>query len=199
MSSHFYAMPDEQKAWFERLFRDEEVWICVSQLGIDPQILWTYDPGRPWLRFAADDKKYGLFIDICNKELCDQPIWRPPAGGNIHFDATACRAVRYWPSVLINEEILLLGGVGKTSKGYLDDRGIDEKPLIKWYERIVNSIKKMKAPGARVVDYPENDEIKGVIITPGAVRFRKSGGHLKSSFTAPWEYNVLIDSLDHKK
>jgi hypothetical protein len=142
-----------------------------------PTKIQQNNPGWPWLRFAADDEKYGLFIGICYKESCDQPIWEPPAGGNIHFDVTACRAVRYWPSMLIDKEILLLGGIGRTSKGYLDDRGIDERPLIKWYQRFVRSIKEMKTPGAKVVYTQGNCEIKGVIITPGAVRFRKCGGH----------------------
>ncbi|MFZ5867186.1 MAG: hypothetical protein ACOYXY_14975 [Thermodesulfobacteriota bacterium] len=201
MSSYFFAMPEEQRGWFEPLVSETDVWFVVHwpEGGVRLGSPSDFDP--LFLQFRVTGRRKVMLIDIGNRNLCPAPVWeRSVQGEIIDLDSVGSQTIRYLPSVIHDNTSLTLGDVGIASKGWFQDRGIDHKPLAAWYRKIVKSIKKMRLPGITLMfrgfeEGPGAHEYKDIMVTPGAARWSFHGGSLKQ--WADEDFEFVIKDAEH--
>jgi hypothetical protein len=188
----FYALPDEQRHWLGEVLADKGVWCVLRQFEGPRVVCPTGAEFLSDLKFEVDQSaRFSLILG--HRELVPAPIWRVDGAGKRDIDFTRSEAIQYDPAVVARGSVLLEGQLAIMSKGYYDDLDIDSQPLQKWFNRVARSFARLKAPGAVLVHHTTlgtTKELRGVVLTPGAVAWRKEGRQLKQLIDGAVEFDI---------
>jgi hypothetical protein len=195
----FFAKPDEQREWLKGLLSNEQLWCVIRQAPPTRRI--EYVSGTRFL----DEQDFrcrlgvgGADLFLGNRDLVPNPVWRVTGGGHQEIDAINTQSIQYVPSRLA-DHILLLGQIAIMSEPYYREAGIDPSGVQAWFRDVAKSFRKQKYPRSRVVlAWTENGVRKerkqpGIIVTPGAVEWRRSGGRLKQFVEGAYEFDIRFD------
>jgi hypothetical protein len=196
-SIEFYALPDEQCKWLNSVLDDSQVWCVLSRSPPDNphDELVSKSTAANALDFFKNEDIGGITLFIGLRSIVPAPVWRESANGVRDLDFIESRAIKYEPSRVFCERILLEGQFAIMRDIYYLERNIDSKPLYAWFLALVNSLKHLRAKGVTVVQSTTAGSTKEwpqIVVTDGAERWWRGGSALKQFPHGEVEFNLKL-------
>lgn len=194
----FFMSAEETRPWLSAVLSNPDVW-CISFRAADRKAGdHSYHDLTATIAASLNletEIENGLLIYLGHRDLCPGPIWKPIPGEMKHIDFPRSRAIQLIPSLIAQGSILLEGQFAISRAIEYEERGVDRKPLVAWFKTLEKSLRTMRDKNAVLTHFTTLGvvkQLKSVILTPGAVEWKKNGGKLKQS---PWIRAVEFDIL----
>ncbi|MBX9790669.1 MAG: hypothetical protein K2Y37_17265 [Pirellulales bacterium] len=188
----FFAHPSEQVRWLKERLNDPEIW-CVGKMGVPTSEYFTVDSDSvDSLQFTGiHGTELMLFLGHAN--LQTDVVWRSTARHILEIDFVRSQAIQCLPSLIVDASILTEGQLAIMDASYYEEVGIDPRPLQRWFRDVVRSFRALRAPRMALgkVDHAAIKRWPSVVVSPGAVDWRKSGRKLKQFPKGAAEFDIV--------
>jgi len=183
----FIALPAEFIIWLEEVIADSEHWTLIWHVrrGIY-SIASTNDLGD----YGNEQNPYDVQFFVGNRQLSERPRMLLRDDGKEQIDFVNSLCVQVIPPFVVGD-VLLEGNVkALPPRKYVDIPLKREfvswkRRLFRWFEQ---KICEKSAVVTQVLTNGEKKELRGVIISLGAIEWHRSGGKLKQFYDGSVEF-----------
>jgi len=193
-SLEFYATPEEQRIWLADLAADSLLWFVVDSFPGSGAALTTVAALRDLVLQGAGHVQ----IFVGRRDLGPGAQWRI-AGQRRELDFTASQAIQLVPS-LSHEDVLIEGRLAIMRRSEYQRAGIAFEPLAMWFGEVGRSLKAaLNARDTHLITYsstePPAPSRRKVLVSPGAIEWRKSGKRLQQIPGSLIEFDIPREAV----
>ncbi len=191
-SVEFYATTDEQRAWLSKLAANPLFWFVVDAFPASPPRIVS---PNELVDLGFDGPVY-LQIFIGRKDRAPGPLWRSAAERN-ELDFVASQAIQFVPSQA-RGNVLIEGRMGIMRLAEYERQGVLFEPLHKWFRELARDLEhSVNARELRLIVHSATDadapSRRPVLISPGAMAWRRSGARLQQVAGSLIDFDLPID------